>query len=132
GAVMSGPIIRDRTHFIGSYEGTKPDSQLVVTSVLKAGAFPATLNRHQGFVKGTERFTDNHNAQLRFNYDNNQSIGGFGGVGLPDGATKSKRAGWELQGTATSVLSAKSVNEARFQYSRFVNESTNLAPGPRV
>ncbi len=132
GAVLSGPIVKDRTHFIGSYEGTNQDSQLVVTSVLKAGAFPATLNRHQGFVKGTERFTNNHNAQLRFNYDNNQSIGGFGGLVLPDGGTKSKRASWELQGTVTSVLSSKAVNEARFQYSRFVNESTNLAPGPRV
>ena len=51
---------------------------------------------------------------------------------LPDGGTKSKRASWELQGTTTSVLASNMVNEARFQYSQFVNESTNLAPGPRV
>ena len=132
GGVLSGPIVRDRTHFIGSFEGTNQDSQLVVTSVLKPGAFPATLNRHQGFAKGTHRLANNHNAQLRFNYDNNQSIGGFGGLVLPDGGTRSKRASWELQGTATSVLSSNTVNEARFQYSQFVNESTNLAPGPRV
>jgi hypothetical protein len=135
GAVLSGPIIRDRTHFIGSFEGTNQDSEIVVTSVLKPGAFPATLNRNQGFAKVTHRLANNHNAQLRFNLDDNQSVpsaNSAGGLVLPDGGTKSKRASWELQGTVTSVLTAKAVNEARFQYSRFVNESTNLAPGPRV
>ncbi|OLE80678.1 MAG: hypothetical protein AUF76_14340, partial [Acidobacteria bacterium 13_1_20CM_2_65_9] len=132
GGVLSGPIVKNRTHFIGAYEGTNQDSQLVVTSVLEPGAFPATLNRTQGFSKATHRLADSHNAQLRFNLDHNESIGGFGGLVLPDGGTKSKRASWELQGTTTSVLSSKMVNEARFQYSRFVNESTNLAPGPRV
>jgi hypothetical protein len=132
GGVLSGPLVKNRTHFIGSYEGTNQDSQLVVTSALNPGAFPATLNRNQGFAKATHRLADNHNAQLRFNYDNNQSVGGFGGLTLPDGGTRSKRASWELQGTATSVLTSRMVNEARFQYSRFVNESTNLAPGPRV
>jgi len=132
GAVLSGPVVRNRTHFIGSYEGTNQDSQLVVTSTLQPGAFPATLNRHQAFSKATHRLADNHNAQLRFNLDHNESTGGFGGLVLPDGGTRSNRASWELQGTTTSVLSPKTVNEARFQYSQFVNESTNLAPGPRV
>ncbi len=132
GGLLSGPLLRNRTHFIGSYEGTNQDSELVVTSVLGPGAFPATLNRHQSFAKVTNRFTDNHNAQLRFNLDRNESIGGFGGLVLPDGGTRSKRASWELQGTVTSVLSPRMVNEARAQYSQFVNESTNLAPGPRV
>jgi hypothetical protein len=132
GGVVSGPVVRNRTHFIGSYERTNQDSQLVVTSVLEPGAFPATLKRSQGFAKMTDRLTDAHNAQLRFNLDRKETIGGFGGLVLPDGGTGSKRASWELQGTTTSVLSSRTVNEARFQYSRFVNESTNLAPGPRV
>src|SRR5882672_9812185 len=135
GTVVSGPLVRDRTHFIGSFEGTNQDSEIVVTSVLKPGAFPATLNRNQGFAKVTHRLANNHNAQLRFNLDDNQSTpsaNSAGGLVLPDGGTKSKRASWELQGTTTSVLSSTTVNEARFQYSRFVNESTNLAPGPRV
>ncbi len=132
GGVLSGPIVKNRTHFIGSYEGLNQDSQLVVTSLLQPGAFPATRNRSQGFAKATHRLTDSHNAQLRFNLDDDERIGGFGGLVLPDGGTKSHRASWELQGTTTSVLSKQMVNEARFQYSRFVNESTNLAPGPRV
>src|SRR5262245_17111151 len=132
GGVLSGPIVKNRTHFIGSYEGMNQDSQNVVTSVLQPGAFPATRNRTQGFSKVTHRLTDNHNAQLRFNLDDDERIGGFGGLTLPDGGTKSSRSSWELQGTTTSVLSKQMVNEARFQYSQFVNESTNLAPGPRV
>ena len=76
--VVSGPIVKDRTHFIGSYEGTNQDSQLVVTSVLQPGAYPAPLNRHQAFAKGTQRLGNNTNGQLRFNFDNNQSNGGFG------------------------------------------------------
>jgi hypothetical protein len=132
GGVLSGPIVRNRTHFIGSFEGTNQDSELVVTSTLAPGVAPATLNRYQGFAKVTNHFTNSHNAQLRFNIDDNRSIGGFGGLVLPDGGTRSKRASWELQGTLTSVLGSQTVNEARVQYSQFVNESTNLAPGPRV
>jgi hypothetical protein len=132
GGVLSGPIVRNRTHFIGSFEATNQDSEIVVTSTLAPGAAPATLNRYQGFAKVTNRFTDNHNVQVRFNLDDNQSIGGFGGLTLPDGGTRSKRASWELQGTLTSVLGPQMVNESRVQYSQFVNESTNLAPGPRV
>ena len=126
GGLLSGPVFKDRIHFIGSFEGTNQDSQLVVTSALQPGAFPATLNRNQGFAKVTHQLANNHNAQLRFNYDNQNTIGGFGGLALPDGGTKSKRESWELQGTMTSVLSSRMVNEARFQFSRFVNESTNL------
>ena len=81
-----------------------------------AGRVSRHLNRYMGFVKATHRIANNHNAQLRFNVDNNQSIGGFGGLVLPDGGTKSKRASWELQGTTTSVLASNMVNEARFQY----------------
>jgi hypothetical protein len=132
GGVLSGPIVKNRTHFIGSYEGMNQDSQLVVASPLQSGAFPATRNRTQGFSKVTHRLTDSHNAQLRFNLDDDERIGGFGGLVLPDGGTKNSRSSWELQGTVTSVLSKQMVNEGRFQYSQFVNESTNLAPGPRV
>jgi hypothetical protein len=132
GGVLSGPIVTNRMHFIGSFEGTNQDSEFVVTSALAPGVAPAPLNRYQGFAKVTNRFTDNHNAQLRFNYDNNKNLTGIGGLVLPDGGTQSKRASWELQGTVTSVLGAQMVNEARVQYSKFVNESTNLAPGPRV
>src|SRR5206468_2884923 len=74
GTVVSGPLVRNRTHFIGSYEGTNQDSQLVVTSVVQPGAFPATLNRHQAFSKATHRLADNHPAQLRFNLDHNDKL----------------------------------------------------------
>src|SRR5439155_17788627 len=92
GGVLSGPIVKDRTHFIGSYEGTNQDSQLVVTSVLKPGAFPATLNRHQAFSKATHRLADNHNAQLRFNLDHYENLGQFAGLVLPDVGTDGKPA----------------------------------------
>ena len=36
-----------------------------------------------------------------------------------------------MQGTLTSVLSPRRVNEFRFQVSNFVNESTNLTDQPR-
>src|SRR6185295_10536632 len=38
GGVLSGPIVKNRTHFIGSYEGMNQDSQNVVTAVLQPGA----------------------------------------------------------------------------------------------
>lgn len=132
GGVVSGPIVKNRMHFIGSFEATNQDSEVAVTSALAPGVAATPLNRYQGFAKVTNRFTDNHNAQVRFNYDNNQSITNVGGLILPDGGVRSRRASWELQGTLTSVLSQQMVNEARTQYSQFVNESTNLAPGPRV
>ncbi len=131
GGVISGPIIKNRTHFIGSYEGTNQESKLVVTSRLGPGTFPATLDRHQGFAKIDHQLTGATMLQGRFNYDARESIGGFGGLTLPDGGTRAERATWEFQGTGTSVLSARAVNEVRTQVSHFVNESTNLSTAPR-
>jgi Carboxypeptidase regulatory-like domain/TonB dependent receptor len=131
GGVLSGPIVKNRTHFIGSYEGTNQESKLVVTSPLGPGTFPATLDRHQGFAKIDHQLTGATMLQGRFNYDARESIGGFGGLVLADGGTRSERATWEFQGTGTSVLSSRAVNEVRTQVSHFVNESTNLSTAPR-
>ena len=131
GGVLSGPVLKNRMHFIGSYERTDQESQLVVTSALTPGAYPATFDRHQGFAKVTSQLTDNHTSQIRFNYDGRKTIGGFGGLTLPDGGSQQNRKSWEVQGTLTSVLSTKKVNELRFQVSNFVNESTNLSDQPR-
>ena len=131
GGLLSGPVFRNRMHFIGSYERTDQESQLVVTSALMPGAFPATFDRHQGFVKVTNQLSNNHSSQVRFNYDGRKTIGGFGGLTLPDGGSQQNRDTWEVQGTLTSVLSPRRVNELRFQVSNFVNESTNLTDQPR-
>jgi outer membrane receptor protein involved in Fe transport len=131
GGVLSGPVFKNRMHFIASYERTDQDQQLVVTSPLQPGAFPSPLDRHQGFAKVTSQLSGRHTAQVRFNYDGRESIGGFGGLTLPDGGTRSNRQTWEVQGTATSLLSSRHVNELRFQVSNFVNESTNISDQPR-
>lgn len=131
GGVLSGPIVKDRTHFISSYEGTNQESKLVVTSVLGPGTFPATLDRRQAFAKIDHQLTSANLVQARFNYDARTSTGGFGGLVLADGGTRSDRSSWEFQGTGTSVLSARIVNELRGQVSHFVNESTNLSDQPR-
>ncbi len=131
GATLSGPIVHNRTHFIASYEGTNQDSQLVVTSTLKPGAFPATLDRHLAFAKLTDNLSHNNTVQLRFNYDKRSSVGGFGGLVLPDGGTVSNRNNWDVQGTLTTLAGARAVNELRFQTSHFVNESTNITNAPR-
>jgi len=131
GGTLSGPIIKNKTHFVGAYEGTDQDSKAVVTSVLQPGAFPTTMNRHQAFGKATHQFTSNETLAIRFNWDVRTSIGGFGGLVLPDGGGKSVRRSRDWQGTLTSVLSGRMVNELRFQFSQFVNESTNLTTAPR-
>ena len=52
GGVLSGPIVRDRTHFIGSFEGTNQDSELVVTSVAQAGRVPGDAEPQSGLREG--------------------------------------------------------------------------------
>jgi hypothetical protein len=131
GATLSGPIIQNKTHFVVAYEGTNQDSKAVVTSVFQPGSFPTTLNRHQAFGKATHQFTGNETLSVRINWDARTSIGGFGGLTLPDGGSKSVRSGLDYQGTLTSVLSGRMVNELRAQFSQFVNESTNLSTAPR-
>ena len=130
GGVFSGPIIKDKTHFIASYEGTRQNSQLVVTSPLDSGNFPVWLNRKEAFGKVTHNLTSNQTLAVRFNYDRSESIGGFGGLVLPTGGTNAQRRGWDIQTTLTSVISPQTVNEGRFQYQKFLNQSTDLSPGP--
>lgn len=130
GGVLSGPIIKGKTHFIGGYEGTRQNSQLTVTSPVQPGNFPVWLHRQEAFGKVTHFITPNETADVRFNYDNSESIGGFGGLVLPSGGTDAQRRGWDVQGTITSVLSPTTVNEGRFQFQRFLNQSTDLSGGP--
>ena len=98
GGVLSGPVFRDRTHFIGSYEGTDQDSELVVTSALKPGAFPVTLDRNQGFAKVTHQLANNHYSQFRFNHDNGRPSA-VSAAYAPGRRLQEKRASWEVQGT---------------------------------
>jgi hypothetical protein len=130
GAVVSGPIVRNRTHYIGSYEGTNQDAQTVVSSPLAPGAFPTTLNRHDGFLKVDHQLGQSA-LQVRINTARRRSIGGFGGLTLANSGTQSVRRSWDVQPTLTSVLSRRAVNELRAQVSHFVNESTNLSNEPR-
>jgi hypothetical protein len=132
GGVLSGPIVKDRTHFITNFERTRQRTQAVVTSPLQPGAFPTPLDRQQGFGKVDHSLNSKHSLQARFNYDQVESDGGFGGLVLPSGGTHARRQGWGIQGTGTSILNPRTVNELRFQYSHFINESTNLSTGPRV
>jgi outer membrane receptor protein involved in Fe transport len=130
GGVFSGPIFRNRTHFIGSYEGTNQDAQAVVTSPLQPGAFPTSSNRHDNFLKVDHQLGQSA-LQLRLNRERRHSVGGFGGLTLASSGTESARRSWDVQPTVTSVLSARAVNELRVQASHFVSESTNLSNEPR-
>lgn len=130
GGVFSGPFIRNRTHFIGSYEGTNQDAEAVVTSALQPGAFPTSSTRHDTFLK-IDHQLGQHALQLRLNTERRESLGGFGGLTLASSGTKGARRSWDLQPTMTSVLGTRAVNELRAQASHFVNESTNLSNEPR-
>ena len=117
--VFSGPLAKDRTHFLvsGEYNDQKRDS--VITSKLAPGVFRGIY--HQELLMGRlDHNLNEHNIlTARFNFDNfvdSNPQDAVGGNVLPLAARNFRRRAYATQITETAVISPAVVNEARFQF----------------
>jgi hypothetical protein len=125
GAFLGGPVIRDRLHYFGSYEGSRQRETTVVTAAIVPIADRETPNPsdgHQAFLKLDGRLNDRHSMTLRYRADKNEStgnsIGGGGGLNTRERGTNNDSLVQDIVGNLTTLLSSRALNEFRFQFGR--------------
>jgi Carboxypeptidase regulatory-like domain/TonB dependent receptor len=119
GGWIGGPITKDRTHYFATYEATRRMQIATVTSPVQPGDVEQPTDGNQFLAKVTHQLNTGNRLTGRFNVDrslrHNVGVGGF----------TLKEAGFDQLGqdlvyvaNLTSILSNRSLNEARVQVSR--------------
>lgn len=119
GGWFGGPIVKDRTHYFLSYEGTRRTTVATVTSPLAPGDVKQPFDNNQLLAKVTHQLTGDHMLTGRFSLDRPfQHNDGVGGIYLPETGTESETRDLAYVGTLASVLSSHALNEIRVQLAR--------------
>ncbi len=122
GGFLGGPIVRDRLHYFGSYEGSRQRETSVITATVvpvDQRETPNPSDGHNAFIKLDGRMNDKHSTQLRYRADKRSSTGnGIGGLNTRERGTNSDSLVQDIVGNFTTILSSRALNEFRFQWGR--------------
>lgn len=122
GGFLGGPILRDRLHYFGSYEGLRDRKTSVITSSLVPVSERETPNPsdgHQAFIKSDQQLNDGHSLSLRYRADKNSSSGNsIGRLNSRERGTNGESLVQDIVANHTAVLSSRLLNEFRFQFGR--------------
>jgi hypothetical protein len=133
GASLGGPIIKDKTHFFGSFERIQQDTtQAVNTKGLypdKDGSFPLPVRENMAVGKVTHQLSTDHYLSVRYGFNNNEQPYGASPLSPPENWATSKNTFHSANANLNSVLGNGKLNEFTFQFSYFKNsivENSNL------
>ena len=117
GGFLGGPIVRDRLHYFGSYEGLRQRETSVITATLvpvdRARRRRTRPTAHQCFIKIDSRINDKHSMQLRYRADKSMSTGnGIGGLNTRERGTNSDSLVQDIVGNLTTILSVAGVERS--------------------
>ena len=119
-AEISGPIVKDKTFILGSYEYTNQNRDAVITSPIDPGAiYSGTFNQNLLFLRLDQQISQNNMLTIRGNFDrftDTNPQDAVSGVNLPTTARTFARYTYQAAGTDTATLSPNLVNEARFEF----------------
>jgi carboxypeptidase family protein/TonB-dependent receptor-like protein len=129
GGTLGGPLMKDRTHFFVSYEGNLVRGKRIVTSPEQNGA-EAKNNQHEELlffkidhkVSRRDLLTARYNGQW-FDWHDEP-----GGLTLAGNGTNYHNDTHTFLVSDTGLISNRMLNQARFQFSRFVDLRTDLNP----
>jgi signal peptidase I len=129
GGFLGGPLIRDKFHYFGSYEGLRERSTAVITSPLvppDQREEPQTDDENQYFFKTDYQMGGSKTLTVRYRADKRRQTGqGIGsGAGGNQGLNTRERANntntldQDVMANQTSVLTPVLLNEVRVQFAR--------------
>jgi outer membrane receptor for ferrienterochelin and colicin len=120
GGFLGGPVLRDRLHYFGSFEGLRESSTNVITSSLvppDQREEPSTNDGDQYFIKADYRMNNNHSLTARYRADDRISTGnGIGGLNTRERGSNTTGIDQDVVSSFTSVLSNRALNEVRVQF----------------
>jgi hypothetical protein len=137
GFTFGGPIRRNRTHFFSSFEYRNEDEQAVVTASIDngkyRGTFPVGSNRTRFLAKMNHRINDNNTLEGSFIIGDETGRSGVGGLTVADNPTVAINDDITFQGTYTTIMSNRAVNEVKVAYSNedysSIRAATTLTEG---
>jgi outer membrane receptor protein involved in Fe transport len=118
-ATVSGPIIRDKTHFLLSYEHSNQLRDSVITSTFAPGVFTGEFHQDLFLARLDHQINASHALSLRSNFDRFDDTNpndGVGGNSLPSTARIFARRTYSTQLSETWTVNSNTINEARFQF----------------
>ncbi len=122
GGFLGGPIVRDRLHYFGSYEGIRTGETEVITVPqvpVNEREVPHDTRGHQYFVKTDYQLRQGQSLAVRYRMDWEDEIGdNIGGLDTRERGEDIERRDQDGVANHTTVLTARALNEARFQFSR--------------
>lgn len=135
GGTFGGPIIKDRTHFLGNYEQTNQTQKANgITSPLEPNAgtpLDVPFKELKLFGKVDHQINSNNRIDFRYSlvrsHADNQNIGGLNTSQRADSAVDHTQ---NIETSATSVLTPRLVNEARFAFTKDVYLDYQNIVGP--
>lgn len=117
--VVSGAIVKDKTHFLIGAESNRQRRSTVISSPLARGIFEGKYKQALFLARLDHQINDKNTLTLRGNLerftDTNPSDA-VGGNNLTSAARTFKRNTYAAQLSENAVLTNKIVNEARFQF----------------
>jgi hypothetical protein len=121
GGTVGGPIIQNRTHFFGAYEGTKENQFFTVNArgiwPQYEGTFKSAQDRWTYNVKVDHQLSATQNVFVRWGAENEyRPIITTGGRTTPSASFDFGVPRQSLVGSHTWVLSGRTLNDIRFQY----------------
>jgi hypothetical protein len=122
GGFFGGPVVRDRMHYFGSYEGLRQEETSVVTSPLvpmNEREIPHDDNGDQFFVKTDNQIGRGHSVSVRYRMDKEDNLGNsIGGFDTRERGLDTISRDQDVVANHAAVFTARALNELRFQFSR--------------
>ena len=131
GFTLGGPFVKDRTHFLASYEGWRSRNQNIVVSADPevSGAFVAdNEDEHLVFLRADHRRSERHLMVGRYNGQFFRWHNEPGGLSLPNTGTQYKNNVHTILAADRLHVSSRLLNELRLQFARYVDVRTDLQP----
>ncbi len=119
-AMVSGPIVKDKTFLLMAYEYTNQNRDAVITSPMDPGAiYSGTFSQNLGFIRLDQQVSANNMLTIRGNLDrftDTNPQDAVSGVNLPTTARTFARYTYQGALVDTATLTPNVVNEARFEW----------------
>jgi hypothetical protein len=117
--VVSGPVVKDRTHFLVAMEYNRQDRDAVISSQLAPGIFTGRFRQPLFLARVDHQINENNLLTARFNFDRFSDTNPADAVSnntLPSAGRVFRRRTYTAQLSETATISRWAINEAHLQY----------------